>query len=415
MGHNLELYATLVVCGFLLVLKILHLVDDHWIYSAILVTLMLLALGSLRDRAGEKTLQQALDKIASKSNDDGTVRWYTLRSEATADMLEDMGRFRHIVFLGISHRQLCSYLRDRLQHAKGALPWESVEVYFASRLLGEAYEGADFHPNLKRARQDIACLLTDPAFADRVPRLRTVAFFQQNDFATHTGSMFGASPREIAVIYAVHSAVHLHGDTHQGLTIRLSASPGLGYKDSRFEHYDAMYRALAQSSVHLGVFARSVWDSSATQWSDYARQSDVLARSAAVVSEMISPQSGDSVLDIGSGSGDSASAILLGHGDVSVVLLDGSPQMIRILRDRFQHESRVRFALCPLPSVDGSSIDLGRDRFSFIVLHQTLGELTRSFGHLDAVANWCRSRVQPNGRLLVTAHNTLVVTKRQGS
>jgi hypothetical protein len=276
-GHNLELYTTIVVCAFLLVLKILHVVEVHWVFSAILVTLMLLALGSLRDRAGEKALHQTLEKIASKSNGEDTLRWYTRRSEATTDMLADMDDFPHIVFLGISHRQLGSYLRDRLQHPGGPLPWESLEVYFASRVLGEAYEGRDFQQHLLNARQEIAAILTDPAYLSRLPNLRSVAFFQHDGFPTHTGSMFGRSPQELAVIYSVHSAVHLHGDTHQGLTIRLSSKPGVGTKDTRFDHYDGIYRALSQSAVRLGEFIPSIWDSSAEQWSQYARQSAVLA------------------------------------------------------------------------------------------------------------------------------------------
>ncbi|MEW5994749.1 MAG: class I SAM-dependent methyltransferase [Candidatus Zixiibacteriota bacterium] len=415
-GHNLELYATLVVCGFLLVLKTLHLVEDHWIYSAILITLMLLALGNLRDRAGEKALHRTLERIASQGRGEETVRWYTVRSEATADMLADMEKFKHIAFLGISHRQLPTYLDERLQKTQGSLPWETVEVYFASPALGEAYEGAAFRQNLMKARQDIASLLTDPAFVARLPHLRSVEFLQQNGFATHTGAMFGANSRELAVIYAVHSAVHLHGNTHQGLTIRLSASPGLGFEDARFEHYEGIYRALTQSSVRLGVFTHSIWDSSAMQWSDYARQSDVLHQSADVVARMISPEAGDSVLDIGSGSGESANAILSQHNQmgVSFTLLDGSPQMVRILRNKFQHVPQVNFALCQLPPVDRSSIDLGDARFSFIVIHQTLRELGRSFGSLDEVAVWCRSRLRPNGQLLVTAHNTFVVIPING-
>lgn len=412
LGHNLELYATIVVCAFLLALKILHAVEDDWIFSAILVTLMLLALGSLRDRAGEKALHQSLEKIASKRNGEDALRWYTRRSEATTDMLADMDNFPHIVFLGISHRHLGSYLRDRLQHPGGPLPWESLEVYFASRVLGEAYEGRDFHRNLLGARQEIAALLTDPAYRSRLPTLRSVAFFQHDGFATHTGSMFGRSPQELAVIYSVHSAVHLHGDTHQGLTIRLSVKPGVGFKDGRFDHYVGIYRALSKSAVRLGVFVPSIWDSSAEQWSQYARQSGVLVHGARIVAEMMSPQAGDSVLDVGSGSGDSASTILERHPGVSMVLLDGSPQMVRLLRSRFHGEPRVRFALCHLPSLDGSSVDLGQDRFSFIVLHQSLSELVKSLGSLEELAMWCGRWLRAGGQCLLSAHNTVVATDK---
>lgn len=412
LAHDLELYATLAVCGLLLVLKILHVVEEHWVSSAILVTLMLLALGSLRDRSGDKALRQTLEKIASKPNDEGALRWYTRRSEATADMLLDMASFPHIAFLGISQRQLGGYLRERLQHATGPLPWETLEIYFAPRVLGEAYEGTDFQGRLLTARQEIAALLTDPACLSRLPKLRTVTFLQHDGFSTHTGSVFGLSPQQVSVLYAVHSAVRLHGDTHQGLTIRLSANHGPGPRDSRFEHYEGIYRALSQSAAGLGCFARSTWDLSAEQWSRYARQSDVLARSATIVAEMVSPQPGDSVLDIGSGSGDSARIILDRYPGASVTLLDGSPQMIRLMQARFGGESCIRFALCHLPSLDGSSIDLGEDRFAFIVIHQSLSDLMRSFGSLSGLATWCSRRLRPGGQIVVSAHNTVVATDR---
>jgi SAM-dependent methyltransferase len=125
---------------------------------------------------------------------------------------------------------------------------------------------------------------------------------------------------------------------------------------------------------------------------------------------MMSPQAGDSVLDIGSGSGDSAAIILEHYPGVSIVLLDGSPQMVRLLKGRFHGEPRVRFALCHLPSLDGSSVDLGQDRFSFIVLHQSLSELVKSLGSLDELAMWCGRWLWADGQCLLCAHNTVVGT-----
>ncbi|MCP5004446.1 MAG: methyltransferase domain-containing protein [Planctomycetes bacterium] len=242
--------------------------------------------------------------------------------------------------------------------------------------------------------------------------MRTVSFFQNAGLATYTGSMFGSSPQELSIIYSVHSAVHLHGNTHHGLTIRLTTRLGRTHKSGQFEHYEKIYRALSQSSVCLGVFSCSAWDSSAKQWSDYARQSNVLAQSASIVAGMISPQNHDVVLDVGSGSGESVSSILKSHKDVSVVMLDGSPQMVHILRDKFRNEYRVQCALCQLPSEDGGGIDIEDEKYSFIVVHQTLGELLKSFGNPEDFANWCRNRMNDNGQLLMTAHNTLVNTMR---
>ena len=409
LGHNLELYATVAVCTLLLIMKLLHIVDEHWVQSAILVTLLLITIGSLRDRSYENELRQRVEDIALSAGKDLGLRWYTHRSEATADMLADIDSFKHLVFVGVSHRQLSAYLLERLQAPRfSALPWESIEIYFASRVVGEAYEGTLFSGNLLTARLNLACLLTDPQHAERIPHLRRVAFFQQASVSTHTGSLFGASDKEIQVIYAVHSTVFLHGDTHQGLTMRLSVHQGSKKADVRFDYYERAYRTMQQSSDRLGAFSRSVWDISARPWLEYARSSEVLSGSARHLAGMLKPASGDLVLEVGAGCGETAQAILDAHPGVSMMLLDGSPQMIKVLRDRFGGTSRVHLALCRLPPIDKCAIDVNEARFKCIVIHQSLGDLLQAFGGFDELASWIRSSLQPDGEILITAHNTLM-------
>jgi SAM-dependent methyltransferase len=134
----------------------------------------------------------------------------------------------------------------------------------------------------------------------------------------------------------------------------------------------------------------------------------VLKSSADVLADMISLSAGDCVLDLGAGYGDVAQAVRNRHTDVSVMAVDGSPQMIRLMRDRFRSDTRVRIALCHLPSHDGDGIDLCKESYSCVVIHQCLGELIDSFMGLDALAIWCRQHLKQGGQLLVTAHNALV-------
>jgi len=409
LGHNWELYLTLAVCTFLLLLKILHVVEDHWVNNAILVTLMLLAIASLRDRAADTALSRTIAELASKSGAEGKVQWYIRRSDATPDMLSDMERFRHLAFLGISHRQLPSYLRGKLQHASGPLPWETIEVHYASNLFGEAYESREYRSNITDSRQQLAMLLTDPSYSERIPHFRNISFFQQDGITSNTGAMFGASPRELSVIYAVHSAVRLHGDTHEGLTIRLAADLGTPDPEgARFDHYNGIYRLLCDSSRRLGVFAPSTWDRSAKAWADYARQSKVELRSMETAAGMAPTGRGDSILDIGSGSGYAAAVMAQRNPEASIVLLDGSPQMVGLLRDRYASDARVRIALCQLPPNDWEDIDFREERFSVIVIHQSLGDLIAAFGSIGDLAEWCRGRLREDGRVVVAANNTLV-------
>ena len=410
-ARNLEFYATLVVCSFLLILEIFGLVEPQLLSSAILAVLMLLALGGIRDRAAELAVSRSLETLALNSARDGPVRWYMKREDATADMKADMSQHRQLVFFGVSHRQLEEYLRDAMSRGT-TLPWESIEVYFAAQPIGEAYEGSRFGQHLRSARHAIASVLTDPTYRDRIPQFRAVRFYQQNGVATHTGCMFGANARAFSVIYAVHSAVRLHGDTHQGLTIRLTAVPGSGTNDHRFDHYADMYKILSQSSTSLGHFGPTVWNSSAREWGNYARQSEILPRSASIVANMISPPEGEIVLDVGSGTGDSACLLLKQHPHITLVVLDGSPQMIRALRSSLGDDDRVRIALCHLPDTDGSGIDIRDIRFATIVIHQSLTDLSASFGSLDELVMWIRNHLKVSGEVVVCEHNTVIETER---
>jgi hypothetical protein len=60
-------------------------VEDQWVFAAILATLMLLAVGNIRNRAHEDALRGTLAKIASNSNDDGALHWYTVVHVSTVD------------------------------------------------------------------------------------------------------------------------------------------------------------------------------------------------------------------------------------------------------------------------------------------------------------------------------------------
>lgn len=412
-----EFYAIFVACVLLIILKLLHVpVDDQWVSAAILFVLFSLAIASHRDRSRDKKVLDEIATIALQVGDDSATRQYTSRSEATPDMLTDMRRFAHLAFVGISHPNLARYLREALAQTE-PLPWETIDVFFASPDLGEIYEGRNYGGRLINARQEIAGVLTDPAYKDVLPRFRSVRFYQQKCFLAHTGSLLGASRKDISIIYAVHSAWRRHGDSHQGLTNRLAAHPAASVADSHFDHYNAIYRMLPQESTFLGEFERSLWDRSVNQWSEYAKFSTALPRSAEILAEIMSGLEGDSLLDVGSGCGESISVILNRCPNLTAVLLDGSPQMVRRLRDKFKQHSRVRCVLCALPKTAASDIDLTHDAvadkgFSFVVLHQCLSELSRSFASLEDLALWCRDRLKPDGRVLLCAHNTTVETPK---
>src|SRR5208283_2798812 len=161
---------------------------------------------------------------------------------------------------------------------------------------------------------------------------------------------------------------------------------------ARFDHYNGIYRLLCDSSRRLGVFAPSTWDRSAKAWADYARQSKVELRSMETAAGMAPTGRGDSILDIGSGSGYAAAVMAQRNPEASIVLLDGSPQMVGLLRDRYASDARVRIALCQLPPNDWEDIDFREERFSVIVIHQSLGDLIAAFGSIGELGFTLKDR-----------------------
>jgi SAM-dependent methyltransferase len=403
---NLHLYATFVVCIVVLALEMVH-PRLEWIETAILITLLLVAAGTAEYRIADKELRDRLDRMAEQIGREPGVKWYSQRTEATAEMLDDLAAFAYVAFLGISHRLLSRYLRQVLERHE-TLPWVVIRIYFASPRLGELYEGRDFKTNLRKARQEIAAFLTQPANARHLPHLSRVQFFQHNVIATHTGSIYSDAANVPAVIYVVHSSVQVPGELNDGLTIRLEAS-GRNTKlhQIRMGYYTDLYAGLERSSRDLGAFSLTAWDLSAHQWANYSRQSDVLRRSMAKLIDVGEIKDDDSVLDLGAGSGEQSDILLGRHpGTPSLVLLDASPQMARLARERFRGNSRIRVALCTVPAHDGGDIDLDDDeKFSLIVMHQALWELAEACGNIGNLATWCQRRLRPGGRTVVAAHN----------
>ena len=409
LGHNLELYATILVCGFLLILKILRIETQGWMEAAILTVLLILAVSAVRDRSFDSRLLQRINQLADQVEEPG-VRWFARRSDATTLMLHDLQSYSRVSFLGISHQSLHQYLQNHLQ-AGHTVPWETIDVCFASATLGAAYEGRAFDANMRNARQNVAALLTRPAYRSQLPKFAGVHFFQHNAIVGHTGSIFGNSSP--AVVYVVHSSVRVLGDLHQDLTMRLATLPD----DSelhrmRIDHYIGTFNRLKRTAHNLGSFVSTVWDRSAEQWTSYAEASEVLPATMKKLLDVSGLRDDDLILDVGAGSGITYSSLIRDKPQVRVTLLDSSPQMIQIARDYFRDKSNIQTALCQVPGRDCEELDIPSQHYSLIIIHQSLKDLVSSFGGLDQLAAWCKTKLCRGGRVAIAAHNGMLSMPR---
>jgi predicted O-methyltransferase YrrM len=421
--REVEIYAAFLVCLTLLGMEIFHSVGQESVDSAILVVLMLIVIGSLKDRNNVDGLRQHVDALRQhldQRTEGSGVRWYARRREAEADMLADMGKYSHIVFIGVSQRSLADYLSDVLGKVDrgNTLPWRSLEVFFASAQVGEIYEGRTYEENSRKARQDLAFLLTDPRSSARIPGFDCIQFRQYDRFLGHSGSMFAnrqaaLNTGEFEINYVVHSRL-LRSELRDGLTIRLAAIPAATADTShhaRLQYYGDLYRSLHNNSRSLGTFRRSLWDESAQEWSRYAQSSHVLRGSMSRLVELAAIREPEKVLELGAGSGETSEILARAMNGSEITLLDGSPQMLRIAREHLEAEAHVKTVLCRLPEDDLSGIDLAGKMFSLIVIHQAFPELVSAFGTIENLASWCRQKLEPNGRVIIEAHNTVIETK----
>jgi len=383
--------------------------NNIWLGQIISGLLMCLAIAGIRDRKKMEIFKKLI-----KKDDGDNVTWYFERREATPAMQSDMEQFSHMIFVGISNERLNTIFSDVIGNFNGKeLPWKSIDIYFASNSVGEVYEPREFKDNLGKSRHRIAAVITDPANASKLKGLDQVCFYQLQEVAEITGSVFANNKDRPSVIYAVYSTALKDSDTRKGHTIRLTKSLEPDVTTPKFNSYVTKFRSVFTRDnmpISLGQFSRSVWDASAMQWSEYARQSKVLIQSAKKLSNLMILQDEDSVLEIGAGSGETAKEILGLHPNIHLTVLDGSPQMVRLLRGKFKGQEKVSVALCALPAKDTSDVDLRYEKFSCIVTHQTLGDIQDAFGNMDLFAAWCRERLERGGQVIIAAHNSVVET-----
>jgi SAM-dependent methyltransferase len=424
---HVELYATLPICLLVVGLDVLHIAPQGSVDSAILLVLMLLVVGNLRDRHNLENWSERLHQSAAEPG----VKWYAWRGDAEQDMYRDLINFEHIVFLGVSQTSLVGYLTHVLNDPErsGPLPWRCLHVYFASpeigTQLGTQHQVDNFVHNMKSARSDIAILLTNPRYVKDIPNFQFIEFIQYQQPMSHGGSMYSHYPisetgaSAFSVIYVSHSQIRHLADLKEGLTIRLETLPNNQMNrvyEARMRYYTDAYLSLRRGARNLGTFKRSIWDLSAEQWSKYAETSYCLKHSMETLVEMLGFQVGEKVLDLGSGSGETSSPLVdaARAKKGKVVLLDGSPQMTAFSRRRYQGNQEVSIALCGLPThaSELEDIDLADEKFSCIVIHQSLHDLVTSYFTLDDLAEWCYRKLTDTGRVIIGAHNNVVLTTR---
>jgi ubiquinone/menaquinone biosynthesis C-methylase UbiE len=342
---------------------------------------------------------------------------FVSRYDATPDMMQETKDYQKLVFLGISHQQLAGLFKRILQSlgSEETLPWESVEVYFVRDDIGEVYERKEFHDHLRAARQQIAEVLINEL--TKLPKLKEVAFNQSNSTRSVTGCLLGRSGPKPDFHVGYLPITVPPGIPDEAPTLKLST---LGGEESRRAIREALlklYEALRDNHQSLGTFQRTLWDLSVSEWSDFCASSVVQQNGMLKLVEYAEFKSKEQVLELAAGTGHLSHFLIDGleqASDGRLTVLDGSPGMLRAARKNLGN--RVDYALCLLPSAaddkgtfaDPRDIDIRGKQFDSIVIYQALFSVANSEAGLVRIARWCADHLKPNGRVILSAHNTAV-------
>lgn len=307
---------------------------------------------------------------------------------ARPDMYDQWQRHASLVFIGLSQRSMAAYLSEALASGR-TYPWTHITVYFASDELGSVFEEADFLPNLRRSRQDIAAELTSPARDEQLPFLKEVRFYQNHALVGYSGSYFSRDTMsDPSVIYVVQSLPMRRGEAKRALTFRIAADGTERWNRAHqvvLRHYQEGLITIAKSRRSLGGFSPSIWDRSAADWSEFCRKSNVMQQEMQGLITFAGSLTDQRVLDVGCGSGE-VSGLLLDANAEWLTVLDSSPQMLQHSRMRLNNRSNVTFALCRVPTLERENIDIEGQTFDLINLHQGIPAVAATSDELKAFA-----------------------------
>ena len=394
------------------IIHLLFFVHDNWrypheiqVFAGLCLLLVALVVSNPASFA-----RRAIRRLAHMFEPDPFIAWFVERDTALPDMQRIWKTQAYLGFVGLSHKSLETYLANELSSGR-SLPWESIDIFFASDKAGAIYEGAEFTSNVRHNRQLIAAALTDPSNIGQLEGLRQVRFLQMDTVGPeYTGSVFGPSRENPEVFYVVLSSPVHRGETKKALTFRVDRDGTEKWNPAHravLEHYRLGFGRIQKHSRSLGTFQPSMWDQSAADWSTFCENSALMSQEMSGLIGFAGQVTGKDVLDLGCGSGE-MSKKLLRAGVSRLVALDQSPQMLGLAKQQLGDASNVSYALCRVPTRDRENLDLEGQRFQMIVLHQVIPAIAFDKSTLIELARWCLLYLSPGGTVALAAHDAVV-------
>ncbi len=409
-----QLFELLVSLGA--ITHLVFFVHDNWKYphEIAVFTGLCLLLTTIVVFNPASFIRRAIRRVAHIFEPDPFIAWFVERDAALPDMQRVWKTKAYLGFVGLSHRSLPVYFANELSSNR-SLPWQSIDIFFASTKVGTMYEGAEFESNMRHSRQLIAEELTTPGSKAQLSNLTQIRFQQMDTVgAEYTGSIYGPSRENPETFYVVLSSPVPRGETKKALTFRVDRDGTETWNSAHravLEHYEGGFDRIQKHSTSLGTFRPSIWDQSAADWSIFCLNSQLMSEEMSGLIAFAGPLIGKNVLDLGCGSGE-MSKQLLRAGVSRLTALDQSAQMLRLARQQLGDASNVHYALCSVPARGREDLDFAGQKFDLIVLHQVLPTIAANKTSLTALARWCLSYLTPGGTVVLAAHDSIVELER---
>ena len=329
------------------------------------------------------------------------------RDDATPFMIKDLIRYKHLAFIGVSHKKLHDYLEKAIKlNKEKTLPWESIMVFFATDELGKVWEPNDFNNNIKQSMINIVNILFDENYKKLIPNLNMVQFRQCKStykFSSFSGCFLGEkknndSSVNLQVIYSTNH-LPIGSQTENSWTIRLKMKT-----DPLFKEFENSFHKIEAEAEIISDIKFSLWEWSTGEWNSFVRNYEYFEKGIDFMLNELN-MNDKHILDVGSGTGNAANYIIDKFPQAKFTLVDASSNMLReakkIIGDKATYE------LFQLPSLTSDYfIRNNKDKYDYIISHLSLQSIINNSGEFSSFVSNCNNMLKSRGCVVLAIHNS---------
>lgn len=341
------------------------------------------------------------------------------RDKATPSMIEDLKKYKHLAFIGVSHTKLHDYLENAIKFNEDKelpLPWESILVFFATHELGDAWESKNFENNIKQSKINITNMLFKEGHKKLIPKLNMVQFRQCKSmykYSNFNGCFLGDeiydnSNINLQVLYSVNH-LPISSQTEKSWTIRLEKNPLK--TDLLFKEFENSFTQINTDAEKICDINFSLWEWSVEEWNNFVENYEYFETG---VDNMLNglDMNNKQILDIGSGTGNVANYLAKKFPQAKLTLVDASANMLRKAKETIG--DNAIYELFHFPLVNSYYfIKNNKEKYDYIISHLSLQSIINNSEDFYTFASNCNNLLRNNGCVILAIHNSFDIQVEQ--